>query len=117
MIELRDELFAVPVSVWQIVPITANHHKWWLRWYRFDKDGRFFFSFTSPRRRCYAFFAERGKDGRGRVSDADVAIARGDLIASYCEVWGDSPERMDAVIRLTPKHILDRLFVLLDAIG
>ena len=116
MIDLREELFAAPEYDWRHVPITVNRHKWWLRWYR-REDGGFFFMFVSPRKRCYAFFAERGKDGRGRVSDADVAIARGDLIASYCEVWGDSPERMDAVIRLTPKHILDRLFVLLDAIG
>ena len=111
MIELRDELFAVPVSVWQIVPITANHHKWWLRWYRFDADGRFFFSFTSPKKRCYFFFAERG-----RVTYAAVDIAHGETIASYWDVWGDSPERLDAVIRLTPKHILDRLQLLLDAI-
>ena len=110
MIELRDELFAVPVSVWQIVPITANHHKWWLRWYRFDADGRFFFSFTSPKKRCYCFFAERG-----RVTDAAVDIANGKTIASYWEVWDDN-EKLDAVIRLTPKHILDRLQLLLDAI-
>ena len=116
MIELKDELYAVPVYEWRHVPITVNRHKWWLRWYRFDEDGKFFFSFSSPKKRCYSFFTERGKDG-GRVSDADVTIASGDMIASYCEVWGDSPERMDAVIRLTPKHILDRLFVLLDAIG
>ena len=117
MIELRDELFAVPVSVWQIVPITANHHKWWLRWYRFDADGRFFFEFVSPRGRCYCFFAERGENGRGRVTYAAVDIAHGETIASYWDVWGNSPERMDAVIRLTPKHIIDRLHMLLDAIG
>ena len=117
MLELRDELFAVPVSVWQIVPITANHHKWWLRWYRFDADGRFFFSFTSPRGRRYCFFVERGENGRGRVTYAAVDIAHGETIASYWDVWGNSPERMDAVIRLTPKHILDRLSMLLDAIG
>ena len=115
MTELKAELFAAPEDEWRFVPITVNRHKWWLRWYR-REDGGFFFAFVSPRRRCYSFFAERGKDG-GRVTDADVAIARGDLIASYCEVWSDSPERMDAVIRLSPKHILDRLFVLLDAIG
>ena len=116
MIELREELFAAPEDEWRHVPFVVAHHKWWLRWYRRD-DGGFFFAFISPRKRCYAFFAEHGKDGRGRVSDADVAIARGDLIASYCEVWGDSPERMDAVIRLTPTHILRRLSMLLDAIG
>ena len=93
----------------------VNRHKWWLRWYR-REDG-FFFAFISPQKRSYSFFAERGKDGRGRVTDADVAIARGDMIASYCEVWGDKPERMDAVIRLTPTHILRRLAMLLDAIG
>ena len=118
MTELRDELFAVPVSVWQIVPITANHHKWWLRWYRFDKDGRFFFEFASPRGRRYCFFVERGTDGgRGRVTYADVEIAHGETIASYWDVWGDTAKRLDAVIRLTPRHIIDRLHLLLDAIA
>lgn len=116
MIELKDELFAVPVDEWQHVPFTVNRHKWWLRWYRVD-EGIFFFAFVSPKKRSYSFFAERGKDGHGRVTDADVAIARGDTIASYWEVWGDNPEKMDAVIRHTPKHVLDRLFTLVDAIG
>ena len=116
MIELKDELYAAPVYTWQDVPITATRHKWRLRWYRGD-DGEFFFAFDSPKKRCYSFFAERWTNGRGRVTDASVTIANGDTIASYRDVWGDSPEGMDAVIRLTPKHILDRLFVLLDAIG
>ena len=116
MIELKDELFAAPVNEWQHVPFTESHHKWWLRWYRGD-EGNFFFAFVSPKKRSYSFFAELGKDGHGRVTDADVAIARGDTIASYWEVWGDSPERMDAVLRLTPKHILRKLSTLLDAIG
>ena len=116
MTELKAELFAAPEYDWRHVPITASRHKWWLRWYRRD-DGGFFFAFVSPKKRSYSFFVERGKDGRGRVTDADVAIARGDTIASYWEVWGDKPERMDAVIRLTPRHILDRLSMLLDAIG
>lgn len=116
MIELKDELFAAPVDEWQHVPFTVNRHKWWLWWYHGD-EGNFLFAFISPKKRCYSFFAERGKDGHGRVTDANVAIARGDTIASYWEVWGDSPEKMDAVIRLAPKHVLDRLFTLLDAIG
>ena len=115
MIEIKDELYATPEYEWRHVPVTVNHHKWWLRWYR-REDG-FFFAFVSPKKRCYSFFAERGKHGHGRVTDADVALANGDTIASYWEVWGDKPERMDAVIRLTPKHILNRLFTLLDAIG
>ena len=110
MIDLREELFAAPVYTLQTVPITANRHLWRLRWYRGD-DGEFFFAFDSPQKRCYSFFAVRG-----RVTDASVVIAHGDTIASYRDVWGDSPERMDAVIRLTPKHIIDRLSTLLDAI-
>ena len=115
MIDLRDELFAAPEYDWRHVPFTASRHKWWLRWYRRD-DGGFFFAFVSPRKRSYSFFAERGKHG-GRVTDADVALANGKTIASYWEVWGDTAEKLDTVIRLTPKHILDRLFMLLDAIG
>ena len=110
MSALKDELYAVPAYEWRHVPFTVSHHLWRLRWYRRD-DGCFFFAFVSPKGRSYSFFVERG-----RVSYADVDIARGETIASYWDVWGDSPERMDAVIRLTPKHILDRLFVLLDAI-
>ena len=116
MIELRDELFAAPVYEWRHVPFTANRHKWRLRWYRGD-GGEFFFVFVSPKTRSYSFFVERGRGGRGRVSDAYVTLANGETIASYCEVWGDSPERKDAVIRLTPRHIIDRLIMLLDAIG
>ena len=115
MTELKAELFAAPEDDWRHVPFVVNRHKWWLRWYRGD-DGKFVFAFASPKKRYYTFFAERGKNG-GRVFDADITTASGDTIASYCEVWGDKPERMDAVIRLTPKHIIDRLFVLLDAIG
>ena len=115
MIELRDELFAMSMHEWRFVPITVNHHKWWLKMYRFGEEGRFYISFTSPAKRRYTFRTER-KDGRGRVTDADVSLANGVTIASYWEDWGDKPERMDAVIRLTPKHILDRLSMLLDAI-
>ena len=116
MIDLKDELYAVPKYEWRHVPFTVNRHKWWLRWYRGD-DGEFFLSFESPKTRRYSFFVERWTGGRVRVTDASVVIANGDTIASYRDVWGDAPQRMDAVIRLTPKHILDRLFVLLDAIG
>ena len=116
MIDLTDELYTVPEYEWRHVPIMVNHHKWWLRWYRLDEEGRFFFSFISPKKRCYAFFTERGRDGHGRVTDADVTLANGDTIASYWEVWGDKPDRLDAVIRLTPKHVLHRLSTLLDAI-
>ena len=112
MILLRDELFTAPVYDWQYVPIAVNRHKWGLQWYRLGAAGNFCFSFVSPKQRRYIFFT----DG-GRVVDAAVALANGDKIASYWKVWGDAPDRMDAVIRLTPKHILDRLFVLLDAIG
>ena len=116
MIELRDELYAAPEDEWRHVPITANRHKWWLRWYRWDdEDGRFCFEFISPKKRSYAFFAERGKHG-GRVTYADVALAHGETIASYWEVWGDTADRLDAVMRLTPKHIIDRMQLLLDAI-
>ena len=115
MTELTDELYAAPEYEWMHVPFSANRHKWRLRWYRGD-DGEFFFAFISPRGRRYSFFAERWTNG-GRVTDASVVIAHGNTIASYRDVCGDKPEMMDAVIRLTPKHILDRLHMLLDAIG
>ena len=115
MIDLKDELFAMPVYDWKCVPITVNHHKWWLKMYRAADDGNFCFCFESPKKRRYSFFTEL-KNGRVRLIDADVALANGTKIASYWEAWGDSPERMDAVIRLTPKHILHRLSMLLDAI-
>ena len=117
MIELREELFAMPMHEWRFVPITANRHKWWLKMYRFGDSGNFFLCFESPKQRRYSFRTELGADGRGRVTDADIALANGETIASYWQGWCDTAERMDAVIRLTPKHILDRLFVLLDAIG
>ena len=116
MIELREELFAAPLYDWQHVPIMVNRHKWWLQWYRIGDDGSFVFSFVSPKGRRYFFFAERGENG-GKVTDAEVSLANGETIARYWESWGDKPERMDAVLRLTPKHIIDRLFLLLDAIG
>lgn len=115
MLEMKAELFAAPIYEWRHVPIMVNRHKWWLHWYRIGDD-KFCFTFVSPQGRKYSFFADRGEHG-GRVSDADIALANGETIARYWESWGDKPERLDAVIRLTPKHILDRLFVLLDAIG
>ena len=111
MIELKDELFAAPVDEWQHVPIAENHHKWWLRWYRIGDGGKFCFAFESPKGRRYSIITERG-----RVTNADITLANGKMIASYWPSWGDKPEKMDAVIRLTPTHILDRLSVLLDAI-
>ena len=111
MSELREEWLVAPVYYWRHVPITVSRHKWQLRWYRMDDDG-FFFSFFSPSGRSYSFFV----DERGRVTDASVVTARCYTIASYREVWGDKTERMDAVIRLTPRHIIDRLSMLLDAI-
>ena len=116
MNELKEELNAAPIYEWRHMPITENHHKWLLHWYRVGDDGEFCFSFVSPKKRRYSFYTERGESG-GRVTDADVACANGVMIASYWESWGDSPKRMDAILRLTPKHILNRLFTLLDAIG
>ena len=115
MIEIKDELFAAPADAWNRVSFAVNHHKWLLLWCRFGDNGNFFFRFKSARGRLYSFWTARGENG-GRVTEADVARANGETIADYCESWGDSPERMDAVLSLTPKHILDRLFVLLDAI-
>ena len=121
MIDLKDELFAAPVNEWHHVPFTANHHKWLLHWYRIGDDGEFCFIFVSPKGRRYYFYTEGGENGGengGRVTSAEVVVANGEKnVASYYASWGDKPERMDAVIRLTPKHILNRLFVLLDAIG
>lgn len=111
MIEMKDELFAAPSCEWQHVPITVNHHKWLLHWYRIG-EGNFGFRFVSPKGRKYTFFVVRG-----RAAAAEVACTNGEKIASYWESCGDKPERMDAVIRLTPKHVMDRLSVLLDAIG
>ena len=81
MIDLKDELYAVPKYEWRHVPFVVNRHKWWLLWHRLDEEGRFYFSFISPEKRRYSFRTER-KDGRGRVTDADVAIASGKTIAS-----------------------------------
>ena len=109
--ELRDELYAVPAYTWQTVPVTANRHKWRLRWYRGDDDdGEFFFAFDSPKGRRYSCFAAHGK-----VTDACIASASGYSLASYRDVWGE-PQRMDAVMRLVPKHVLRKLSMLLDAI-
>ena len=115
MIELRDELFAMPMHEWRFVPYTVNHHKWWLKMYRFG-DANFLLCFTSPLGRRYSFRTKRGKYG-GMVTDADVAMAHGENLACYWQDWCATPERKEAVIRLTPKHILDRLSMLLDAIG
>lgn len=117
MIELmKDELFSASADVWNRVPYTVNHHKWLLEWCRFGDDGGFCFSFVSPRGRMYSFYTEHGNGGK--VASAEVVVADGGMnVASYYESWGDKPERMDAVLRITPKHIIDRLFLLLDAIG
>lgn len=115
MNELKDELLGMHMHEWKHVPITVNHHKWWLKVYRIGDNGEYFVCFESPKKRRYSYRTERGKNGV-RVTDAEVTLANCETIASYCEPWGDSPARMDAVLRLTPKHILDRLSVLLDAI-
>ena len=112
---MKDELFAAQPYEWQDVPYTVNRHKWLLQWYR-EGDGNFGFVFDSPRGRRYSFSTERGKNGV-RVTIADVVASKGKPLAIYWESWGDKPERMDAVLRLTPQHIIDRLRMLLDAIG
>lgn len=109
MIELTDELYTASAYDWHHVPYTVNHHKWWLQWYRLN-DARFFFSFVSPQKRRYSFFV----DGV-RVLDASVARANGEKIAWYWS-WDDK-EDLEALVRLTPAHVLDRLSLLLDAIG
>lgn len=118
MIELtKDELLAAPADVWHRVPYTVNHHKWSLLWCRFGDDNGYCFSFVSPAGRMYSFYTEGGKEG-GKVASAEVVVADGGMnVASYYASWGDKPERMDAVLRLTPKHVIDRLVVLLYAIG
>ena len=116
MIELRDELFAMPMHEWRFVPITVSRHKWWLKLYRFGYNANFYLCFESPMRRRYSFRTGR-EDGHVRVTDADVALANGESIACYWRGWCDTADRMDAVIRLTPRHIIDKLQMLLDAIG
>ena len=118
MIEIKDELYAMPMYEWRFVPVEQNHHKWWLEMYRIGDDGKFYFCFESPKKRRYSFWAAREKNGHVRVTDADVVLASGKMtIASYWEDCGHTLDRLEAVIRLTPKHILDRLHMLLDAIG
>lgn len=119
MIEMKAELIAMPIHAWKHVPITVSRHKWWLKIHKIGDDGEFFCCFESPKRRRYSFWVELEKleNGHARVFNAEVSCANGETIARYCESWGDSPARMDALLRLTPKHIIDRLLMLLDAIG
>ena len=112
MIELKNELFAASANGWHCVPFTENHHKWLLEWHRFGDKGNFTFCFESPKKRRYTYYANANA-----ITYADVHIANGTTIASYWESRGDKPVKLDAVLRITPKHILDRLFMLLDAIG
>ena len=113
MTELKNELFAVPEDVWQHVPITVNHHKWLLLWCRFGDGDGFAISFVSPKGRMYTYYT----DASGEVTGAEVVVADGGKnVASYYASWGDKLDRLDAVRRLTPKHILRRLSTLLDAI-
>ena len=112
MIELKDELFAAPIGEWKRVPFAENHHKWLLQWQKPGDDGEFFFMFISPNKRRYSFYIMQD----GRVTDADVARADGEMIASYWKGYGDKPDRLEAVLRHTPRHIQYRLFVLLDTI-
>ena len=118
MIELRNELLAAPIDEWHYVPFAENHHKWLLEWHKIDDDdGEFCFTFESPRRRRYSFFAERGEHGGGRVIGAEVYDANIRQTASWWEDCGDKADRLHALLKLTPDHILYRLYMLLDAIG
>lgn len=99
MNELKDELNAALIYDWHVIPITENHHKWLLEWYRSGDDDRFVFVFVSPRGRRYAYYTKGG-----RVIDTDVSGT-------------DNGAKLDAVLRLTPRHIQYRLYVLLGAIG
>lgn len=115
MIELKkEELLAAPADVWNRVSYTVNHRKWSLLWCRFGDDCGFCFSFVSPAGRMYSFYTE----GIAKVvASAEIAVASGERnVVSYYASLGDTPERMDAVLRLTPRHVIDRLLVLLDAI-
>lgn len=114
MNELKDELLAAPTDAWTRVPYTVNHHKWFLLWCRFGEG--FCFSFSSPKRRMYSFYTEGNTEGNSGVTSAEIVAANGDIVASYYDSWDDRPGRKDAVLRLTPKHIIDRLYVLLGAI-
>lgn len=113
MIELKDELFAAPIHEWKHIPFTENRHKWWLQWYKIGDDGEFFFSFVSPKKRRYSFYTNHGRVTSAYITDAKNGV----WIVSYLESWGDKPDRLDAVLRLTPRHIQYRLYVLLGAIG
>lgn len=113
MNELKDELNAALLEDWHTTPIMENHHKWLLEWYKSSGDGAFVFVFVSPRRRRYAYYIDGGK-----VIGADIAGPdNGARIAWYWADWGDKLDRLDAIVRRTPRHIINRLCVLLDAIG
>ena len=115
MNELKNELFAAPTDVWKRVPITANRHKWFLLWCRFGDDGGFCFSFVSPKGRMYSFYTE-SNSGR-HVTSAEIVVASGDAnVVSYYESWGDKLDKLDAILRRTPRHIQYKLSMLLDAI-
>ena len=109
MNELKDELVAAPADVWQQVPITANHHKWLLLWCRFGDDCGFCFCFVSPKNRMYSYYV----NVHGIVTGAEVVVASGERTVASYDRWDDKPDRLDAVLRLTPTHIIGRLSVLL----
>lgn len=112
MNELKDELNAALINDWHVTSITENRHKWLLEWYRSGDDGEFVFVFVSPKKRRYAYYT-----AGGRVIGADIAGPdNGARIAWYWKYWGDKLDRLDAVLRRTPRHIQRRLYVLLGAI-
>ena len=115
MIVLKDDLLVAPADVWHRAPFAANHHKWLLEWCRFGNDCGFCFSFVSPRGRMYSFYTGGGSY-HGIVTGAEVVVANGDKTVASYDRWDDKLDRLDAVVRLTPRHILDRLHMLLDAI-
>lgn len=113
MNELKDELLAAHVYEWHHVPFTENHHKWWLQWYRIGDDGDFFFSFVSPKKRRYSFYTKSG-----RVTIAEIVGSdNGARIAWYDESCGNKLDRLEAVLRLTPRHVQYKLYVLFGELG
>lgn len=114
MNELKDELNAALIDEWHVTPITENHHKWLLEWYRSGDDGEFVFVFVfvSPKKRRYTYYVDGGRVIGAYIVGSD----NGARIAQYWEAWGDKPDRLDAILRRTPRHIQYRLYVLLGVL-
>lgn len=111
---LKEELETLPIYEWHDYKVTVNGHLWKLSLVRMAMG--YSITFTAPSGREYIYITSKGNYGVG-VGKAKIYSANGRVIAECNGHDKSSWKDGDKVLNMTPAHIMDKMWLILDAIN